>query len=337
MTDLLEGFQSILVNSSFGTRSKMKTVAIYGAGLLGTNVAKLLSQTSKVTVLGPYGRSERDLALRSGSDVVIIATTTRLRDVAEDAREAIGAGSNVLISAEEAAFPFIVNESLATSLDLLAREKGVSVAGTGLNPGLIFDALVLTMLGASPRGCRIHVRRVVDISGFGETVLRRIGAGKSEIDFAKAVKSEEILGHAGFPQSMYVVANALGLNIDRIDKTLLPVITNQDIVVPGKFTIKSGESAGVDQTYTGVVDGKPWFIAHFFGHVALNLIKKNSGDDIDLMLGQKPIQSIKLRPGISAQVGSQNMVANSIDRIICARPGWVTVAEMSPAFPTPVV
>jgi hypothetical protein len=314
----------------------MTSIAIYGAGLLGTNVAKLLSVRPSLSVYGPYGRTEREKALRSGADVVIIATTTRLRDVADDVREAINSGSNVLISAEEAAFPFIVDDSIAKSLDSLARQKGVSVAGTGVNPGLIFDALVLTILGSSPRGCRVHVRRVVDISGFGETVLRRIGVGKSESDFALAVESEEILGHAGFPQSIHVVANALGLKVERIEKILLPVLATQDIELPGKLTIKSGESAGVSQTYTGIVDGKPWFIAHFFGHVALNMIKKDSGDDIDLMLNQKPIQSIKLRPGIGAQVGSQNMVANSIDRIISARPGWVTVAEMSPAFPAPL-
>ena len=314
----------------------MTSIAIYGAGLLGTNVAKLLSVRPSLSVYGPYGRTEREKALRSGADVVIIATTTRLRDVADDVREAINSGSNVLISAEEAAFPFIVDDSIARSLDSLARQKGVSVAGTGVNPGLIFDALVLTILGSSPRGCRVHVRRVVDISGFGETVLRRIGVGKSESGFALAVESEEILGHAGFPQSIHVVANALGLKVERIEKILLPVLATQDIELPGKLTIKSGESAGVSQTYTGIVDGKPWFIAHFFGHVALNMIKKDSGDDIDLMLNQKPIQSIKLRPGIGAQVGSQNMVANSIDRIISARPGWVTVAEMSPACPAPL-
>jgi hypothetical protein len=31
-------------------------------------------------------------------------------------------------------------------------------------------------------------------------------------------------------------------------------------------------------------------------------------------------------------MGSQNMVINSIERIIKAQPGWVTVAEMVPAL-----
>jgi hypothetical protein len=40
-----------------------------------------------------------------------------------------------------------------------------------------------------------------------------------------------------------------------------------------------------------------------------------------------------LRPGVDAQIGSSNMVANSVERVIAARPGWVTVAEMQPAYP----
>ena len=314
----------------------MPTVAIYGAGLLGSNVAKLLSALPSVEVLGPFGRDERKKALLSGSDVVVIATTTRLRDVATDVWEAVNAGSNVLISAEEAAFPFIVDKSLAEGLDLLARQKGVSIAGAGVNPGLIFDSLVLTFLGASPRGCMIRARRVVDISGFGETVLRRIGLGKSEKDFALAVELEEILGHAGFPQSMHVVADALGIKVDYIERKLLPVIADQEIDLLGKFIIRKGQSAGVNQTYTGFVDDKPWFEAHFFGHVQLDQVDQESGDDIDLFMNDKLIQSIKIRPGIGAQTGSQNMVANSINRIMSARPGWVTVAEMAPAFPAPI-
>lgn len=313
----------------------MTTVAIYGAGQLGNGVAELLRGRTSITLRGPFSRFERTEALAGGADVVIITTTTRFRDIADDVEIAINAGSNVLVSAEEAANPFIVDFDRATRLDSLARSKGVSIAGTGLNPGLIFDALVLTLLGATQSNCRIHVRRVVDISGFSEVVLRRIGVGKSADEFAAAVECEEILGHAGFPQSISVVANALGIHLERIEKTLSPVITDQDIDVPGRMVILKGQSAGVNQTYTAIVDGDPWYIAHFFGHVSLASIRRETGDDIDLLTKHKQLQSVKIRPGFGAQLGSQNMVANSIDRIIHAKPGWVTVGEMVPAFPKP--
>lgn len=313
----------------------MTSVSIYGAGQLGSSVAALLRANPIYDVRGPYGRTQRAEALGAGADLVIIATTTRLRDVAADVETAVSAGSNVLVSAEESAFPFMVDADLANRLDALARERRVSIAGAGVNPGLMFDSLVLTMLGAAPQGCTIHVRRTVDISKFGSTVLRRIGVGATATDFADAVERGDILGHAGFPQSMAIVADAIGVEIQRIDKTLRPVISTAAIDIPGRFRVEPGESAGVDQTYTAMVAGKPWFVAHFFGHVDLPSLKRDASDDIDLTHKRRPFQSIKLRPGVGAQVGSSNMVANSVERVLAAPPGWVTVAEMQPAYPAP--
>lgn len=324
-------------SSSRGMVATMTTsVAIFGKGQLGRGVAALLAANARYDVRGPFGRDQRDAALRGGADAVLIATTTRLADVAGDIEAAVTSGSNVLVSAEEAAYPWVVDRDLADRLDGLAVARRVTIASTGVNPGLMFDTLVLTMLGAAPRGCHVHVRRNVDISGFGSTVLRRIGVGSSADDFARAVADGRILGHAGFPQSMHVVAAALGLEIERIDRTLRPVLTDVPIAVPDRFEVAAGESAGVDQTYTAFVAGKPWFVAHFFGHVDLARVGKQPSDDIDLTHGRRPFQSVQLRPGVNAQVGSQNMVANSIDRVVGARPGWVTLADLPPARPAPL-
>lgn len=311
----------------------MTSVSIYGAGQLATAVAELLREIPRYVVRGPHGRDERSVALEGGDDLVIIATTTRLADVIADVETAVRAGSNVLVSAEEAAYPFAVDRAGAERVSDLARERGVSVAGAGVNPGLMFDSLVLTMLGAAPRGCTIHVRRKVDLSGFGATVLRRIGVGISPGEFDVAVAEGRILGHAGFPQSMEIVASSMGLTIERIRKQLRPVLTDAPIDVPGRFRVEAGQSAGVDQTYTAFVDGKPWFVAHFLGHVALRAAGYEPSDVIDLTFKRRPFQTIELRPGVDAQIGSSNMVANSVERVIAARPGWVTVAEMQPAYP----
>ena len=313
----------------------MASVSIYGRGQLGTAVSNLLSMNRRYDVRGPFGRNDREEALSSRADVIVIATTTRLEEVAPDIELAIRSGSNVMISAEEAAFPFIVDSDLANRLDRLARERGVTIAGVGVNPGFVFDALVLTLLGAAPRGCAINVRRVVDISGFGSVVLRRIGVGHSGPAFTDAVANGAILGHAGFPQSMATVGSALGMNIERIEKSLAPVISDVEIDLDGRFTVQEGESAGVDQTYIAIVSGSPWFTCHFYGHVALTNLGLEPTDEIALMHAGRLHQSVKLSPGVSAQVGSQNMMANSVERLIAARPGWVTVAELPPAFPKP--
>lgn len=318
----------------------MATVSVYGAGQLGQAVAAALRTRGEHRVAGPFRREDRELALNSGADVVLIATTTLFKDVADYIREAVTAGSNVLVSAEECAYPWAVNKELADELDKLAKSKRVSIAGAGVNPGLIFDALVATLLGPTPSGFNsdgspkttVVVRRTVNISGFGATVLRRIGIGATEREFKEKVERSEILGHAGFPQSMSVVADALGLEIERIDKELLPVLTEKAIDLPQRFIIEPGYSAGVNQTYTSIVKGKPWFTSHFFGHVDLAGIDKAAKDEIEISIDGKVHQTISLNPGIGAQMGSQNMVINSIERIIQAQPGWVTVAEIAPAL-----
>jgi 4-hydroxy-tetrahydrodipicolinate reductase len=318
----------------------MATVSVYGAGQLGQAVAAGLRTRGEHRVAGPFRREDRELALNSGADVVLIATTTLFKDVADYIREAVTAGSNVLVSAEECAYPWAVNKALADELDKLAKSKRVSIAGAGVNPGLIFDALVATLLGPTPSGFNsdgspkttVVVRRTVNISGFGATVLRRIGIGATEREFKEKVERSEILGHAGFPQSMSVVADALGLEIERIDKELLPVLTEKAIDLPQRFIIEPGYSAGVNQTYTSIVKGKPWFTSHFFGHVDLAGIDKAAKDEIEISIDGEVHQTISLNPGIGAQMGSQNMVINSIERIIQAQPGWVTVAEIAPAL-----
>jgi hypothetical protein len=51
-------------------------VAFYGRGQVATNTAAILDQREGVEVIGAFGRDERDAALRSGADVVVIATTS---------------------------------------------------------------------------------------------------------------------------------------------------------------------------------------------------------------------------------------------------------------------
>ena len=115
----------------------MITVAIAGDGQLARGIAHVLADRDDVTVSGPFTRDKRHEALDSGADVVVVATTTRLTDVIADVRAAIESGANVLVSAEEAAFPQVVDAEATKELDALARERGVTVLGCGLNPGFV--------------------------------------------------------------------------------------------------------------------------------------------------------------------------------------------------------
>jgi 4-hydroxy-tetrahydrodipicolinate reductase len=305
-------------------------VSLYGAGLVGGNVAKVLSGRKGIRVEGPFDRAERDRALRGGADVVVIATTSFLADIADDVRAAVESGSNVITTAEEAAYPWANDEALATELDELARRHGVTILGAGLNPGYAFDALVVTACGYAWSVDALRVVRIVDLSGFGETVLRRIGIGYTPAAFEQGRRDGTITGHIGFPQSMQVVARKLGVTIDRIDRTIDPIFARERIAIPA-LTVDSGCSAGFEQRYTAIADGAPWFEAVFTGHIDLREIEKAPRDEIHVE-GPTPLH-ITVDPGFNPQIGSAGVVANSIRRVAEARPGWVTVADLPPASP----
>jgi 4-hydroxy-tetrahydrodipicolinate reductase len=305
-------------------------VALYGAGQVAGNIARILAGRPDFEVAGPFARSERAEALGSGADVVVIATTSFLADVAPDIRLAVEAGSNVITSAEEAAFPWAVDAEVANELNELARANGVTILGGGLNPGFAFDALVVTALGPAADVASIRVERVVDCSGFGTTVLRRIGFGYTRSEFEAGTKSGAITGHIGFPQSMNVVAGALGLTIDRIEREITPIIGDRTHEVR-HLTVEAGLTAGFEQHYVAIVDGKQWFEALFTAHLEPASIGKEPRDEI--WIDGTPVLHFIVSPGLNPQSASSALIANSIRRVADAKPGWTTVAALPPAFP----
>lgn len=309
----------------------MARVSIYGAGQLGHGVASILRARARHEVTGPFTRDQRTQALSAGADVVLIATTTRLADVVDDIRDAVAAGSNVLVSAEETANPYLVDPSAAARIDAEALRAGVTVLGAGLNPGLVFDALVLTILSAAPDGVDVAVTRTVDLSGFGPTVLRRIGVGLTPDQFEAGVREGAVLGHAGFPQSISIVGRARGIPVPRIEPILRSVVTPTDLTLPDGRVVTAGLTAGVDQDYRAYQDGRAWFTARFRGHVRPDAAGWDLSDVITLSLDGGVIQEVTSRPCFPAQVGSQHVLANSIDRVIEAPAGWLTVADLPPA------
>lgn len=88
------------------------------------------------------------------------------------------------------AYPQAQSPELAKELDRIAKENGVSIIGTGINPGLIMDLLVVVMTGCCETIDHITARRVNSLSPFGPAVMREQGIGITVDEFKKALKKE---------------------------------------------------------------------------------------------------------------------------------------------------
>ena len=324
-------------------------VILAGVGAVGQNLTRLLSARPGLRLAAAYTRNPRfagrDLGLHSGTgpigveittdrgaaleqdaDLLLVATTSFLKVVAGDLRAGIDRGLNAVTTAEEASFPWLVDEHLARELDGRARDRGVSILGAGLNPGFVFDALLLTASGIAWDVNRIGLRRVVDVSGFSATVQRRLGIGFSKEEFEAGVEAGTIRGHIGFPQSFSLAARCLGRSLERIDKSFEPLIAAHSLGNE-RLRVEAGTTGGFVQRVSGFGAGHPWIEAEFIAHVDPPGVGLASRDSISIE-GHNPI-NLSIDPGCNPQLGTAGMLANCIPRVIQAKPGFITVADLA--------
>ena len=107
-------------------------VVDHAPGLSGTSLGELLGMSSSLRV----STTLKDAKAPKGA-VLLHATGSHLEAVLEELLQAVRQGHAVVSTCEELAFPFLRHPELAERLDRAAMRAGVSVVGTGVNPGSV--------------------------------------------------------------------------------------------------------------------------------------------------------------------------------------------------------
>ena len=259
--------------------------------------------------------------LRSTKPDVVLHTTSSFLDRMYDqlvvcARE----GCNVVSSTEELSYPYHRHPRISSELDAVAKENGVTVLGTGVNPGYAMDALALMATGVCNTVKSIRVRRVVDAGKRRLPLQRKVGAGLTEHDFAEK-KATGTFGHIGLVESLYMVAEKLGWTLDRVDERLNPVISPREVTTP-YMTVAAGQVAGIHHCAEGYVGDRLV--------VSLDLrmfVGAEEPIDAVTVVGDPPID-LAVRGGIFGDTATVAALVNAAPLLAEARPGLVTVADI---------
>ena len=189
----------------------------------GKDLGEVLGLKEKTGVI--VSTDENDV-LGKKADIVLLAKSSFTREVFPQIKKAIESGKNVITIAEEMAYPAYSEPELAEEIDRLAKEYGVTVLGTGINPGFVLDTLIIALSGVCIDVKKINARRINDLSPFGTTVMKTQGVGTTVGMNLKGLEDGSIVGHIGFNESITMIAKALGLEIDDIKQTREPIISN---------------------------------------------------------------------------------------------------------------
>ncbi|MBK6405848.1 MAG: dihydrodipicolinate reductase [Holophagales bacterium] len=258
-------------------------------------------------------------------DLVVIATTSWTKEQLSDLKLILSAGINCISIAEEMAAPEAQSPELAAEIDALAKKHGVSILGTGVNPGFVLDLLVVTLSGVCHSVERIEASRVNDLSPYGPTVMKTQGVGTTPEQFAAGVADGSIVGHVGFPESIRMISDALGLGVTRIEESREPIISKVYRETP-HVKVAPGMVAGCAHVAIGYAGEKPVVKLVHPQQIHPHLEGQGTGDYINIY--GKPEIHMSTGPEIAGGIATMGVAVNMIPHVVAATPGLKSMVDL---------
>lgn len=262
---------------------------------------------------------------REKVDIVTLATTSWVKHQMPDLRKIILAGINCVTIAEEMSDAEAQNPTLAAEIDALAKQNNVSVLGTGVNPGFVLDLLIVTLTGGCHSVELVEASRVNDLSPYGPTVMKSQGVGTTPEAFRAGVADGSIVGHVGFPESIHLISEALGLDVDRIEQSREPIISSVYRETP-HVKVEPGMVAGCAHIGVGYRGDKEVVRLVHPQQIHPYLEKQDTGDYIHIY--GTPEVHMTIKPEIAGGKATIGIAVNMIPHVVAATPGLKRMIDL---------
>ena len=295
--------------------------------LAGQDAAEAIGLDSPLPLGVPVAADLKEAIEELKPDVILHTTSSYIPDILSQLVTIIEAGCSVVSSSEQLAFAPLHHRQAAERLDRMAKEKGVVVLGTGVNPGFVMDRLVVDTGRNCTEIASIRVRRTVDASLRREPLQRKIGAGLSVEAFREKAAGGKF-GHAGFQESVALIAHAFGWEGMEITETLGPMVAEEPVVTD-YVRVEPGQAAGIDQRATGTLAGRMLIDLRIQMYVGA----KDPEDVIEIE--GTPDLTLRIPGGIFGDGATIGRLMSAVNEIRSQPPGLRTVVGIGVFDKTP--
>lgn len=334
--------------------AKKIKVAQFGLGPIGCSCVQLLAEKPWLEIVGavdiqpdlqglPVGevcglentdagnvyQTFEELWRRVRPDVVMHTAGSKAEISFSQCGPMLEHGLAVISSCEELLFPAHRAPEKTLETEALCARTGGRILGTGVNPGFVLDVLpaCLAMVTRSVSG--VYGERVVNATLRRGPLQKKIGSGLKPEEF-RALWNGGQAGHAGFQESLLLIAHALGWQMGGLEETLEPVLAEKEIKTDF-FHVLPGQTRGLHQVVKAESTD---------GHKILLDLKMvlDAEEPHDLVrLDSDPPVEAYLKNGVSGDKATVAALVNAIPRVLASRPGVLLMTDIplsAPLFAT---
>jgi len=273
-----------------------------------------------------YGiRVSKDPIELADAEVVFHATGSFLDKVYTQIEQLIKLGVDVVSTCETLAYPYYRYPVLARKLDKLAVSRSVSVIGTGVNPGFVFDTLLIVLSSTLPVVEHVKAVRSLDAGKRRSSFRRKIGVGGKPEEVREKLSRGELTGHVGYAESVLLVADTMGIQPTRIEEY-------QDVVVADKLV-----ESGKERVQPGYVSGIKGCGIAYAGNrelIRVELYAVVGADEYEEVVVDGGGDVVKWRStGVHGDTATAAVLLNVAEKIGEYGPGLLTMADLLPFKP----
>ena len=314
----------------------------YGLGPIGSAVARHVVERPELELVGAVdidpqkagkdageviglGRAlgfpvvTRLAEVTAGAQVVMHTTSSYLDVFKPQILEIVGAGFDVVSTAEEMSFPWLAHPADAAEIDAAAKRAGRTVLATGINPGFLMDSLPLNLTAICQRVERIEVTRSQNASLRRGPFQAKIGSGMT-VEAFRAKMLGGRMGHVGLRESMGMLFHTLGTELVRYENRVEPMVAETRIQT-AFFDVHPGQVRGLKQVARGYSPE-----GEFATLIFVAALDWPENEDTIRITGT-PNLEVKLH-GTNGDIATVAIAVNAIRRVVEAAPGLVTMRDL---------
>ncbi|CAH0180503.1 hypothetical protein [Peribacillus sp. Bi134] len=318
--------------------------AVFGLGPIGIEILRSAYQTNPQSIIGVVDIAPdkvgkdiglliheketnkcvvshiRDVNTEADHPIALHATGSDAQQVWPQIKELLDHGFSVVSTCEQLSFPWHRYPILAKEIDDYAKAKGLSVIGTGINPGFIMDTMAISFTTVLTTVNQIKVNRKVDVSKRRLPLQKKVGIGMTREEFEFLAERNKI-GHVGLEESVRLIAYGLNWKLSSVTNTIEPTIASENMTVP-LTALKPGDVNGLHQISTGkTVDGK---------EISLDLtMTAGIKQEDEIVIEGNETQRLIVPNGIFGDTATAAMIINTAKQIDALRkPGLLTMADI---------